>query len=64
MILTLGRLKSRKAIPALASIIRDDAQNHDTRWTAVESLGTIVRRRFIDSEDPIAAALTWVAKHY
>ena len=63
MIITLGSLKSRKAVPALAEIIRDAAQDHDTRWTAVESLGTIVRRRFTDKEDPIEAALDWLAKH-
>jgi len=63
MIITLGSLKSRKAIPALAAIIRDAAQDHDTRWTAVESLGTIVRRRFTDNEDPIEAALDWLTKH-
>ena len=62
IILTLGRLKSRKAIPALANVIQD-AADHDTRWTAVESLGTIVRRRFLDAEDPIAAAITWLKKH-
>lgn len=63
MIITLGSLKNRKAIPALAAIIRDGGQDHDTRWTAVESLGAIVRRRFIDKEDPIEAALDWIAKH-
>jgi len=63
MIIALGSLKSRKAIPALAEIIRDAAQDHDTRWTASESLGAIVRRRFIDKEDPIKAALDWIAKH-
>ncbi len=63
MIITLGSLKSRMAIPALAGIIRDVAQDHDTRWTAVESLGAIVRRRFTDKEDPIKAALDWLAKH-
>ena len=63
MIITLGSLKSRKAIPALAGIIRDEVENHDTRWTAVESLGAIVRRRFMDTEDPIKTALDWLAKH-
>ena len=63
MIITLGSLKSRKAIPALARIIRDEEENHDTRWTATESLGAIVRRRFMDTEDPIKTALDWLAKH-
>jgi HEAT repeat protein len=63
IVMTLGRLKSRKAIPALAVIIRDVAQDHDTRWTAAESLGTIVRRRFFAAEDPIEAAIAWLTKH-
>jgi hypothetical protein len=63
MIITLGSLKNRKAVPALAAIIRNAAQDHDTRWTAVESLGAIVRRRFTDRDDPIEAALDWLTKH-
>jgi hypothetical protein len=63
MIITLGTLKNRRAIPALARIIRDESDNHDTRWTATESLGAIVRRRFIDTADPIKSALEWLANH-
>ena len=63
MIITLGELKNRKAIPALAGVIRDEAQDRDTRWTAAESLGRIVRRRFADTGNPLEAALAWLAKH-
>ena len=34
----------------------------DTRWTAVESLGRIVRRHFLDKPDPVAAARAWIAE--
>jgi hypothetical protein len=63
LIAAIGRLKSGKAIPALATIIRDAAEDGDTRWTAVESLGTIVRRRFLDQKDPIETAIAWLANH-
>jgi len=63
MIGTLGQLKSRKAVPVLAGIIRDTSANFDTRWNAVESLGAIVRRRFHEQKDPIASAITWLDKH-
>ena len=63
LIAALGRLKARKAIPALAAIIRDSAEDGDTRWTAVESLGRIVRRRFLDQKEPLQAAIAWLEKH-
>jgi hypothetical protein len=56
----LGTLKNRKAIPALAALIRDNNTDADTRRTAVESLGRIVRRRFLRQDDPIQAALAWL----
>jgi hypothetical protein len=62
MIGTLGTLRSRAAIPALATIIRDAAINFDTRWTAMESLGEIVGHRFDKGADPIQAAITWLDK--
>lgn len=60
LICALGRLKSRKAIPALAAIVRDENADGDTRWTAVESLGQIVRERFLKHDDPVRAALDWL----
>ena len=59
-ILALGQLRSRKAIPALAAIIKDATADGDTRHTAVESLGRIVRRRFLNETDPVAAAMKWL----
>src|SRR5207302_5471569 len=45
IITALGRLSSRGAIPVLAGIVRNDSEDGDTRFTAVQSLGQIVRRR-------------------
>lgn len=61
LLIALGRLRSKKAIPALGAVIRDESTDDDTRWTAVESLGWIVRRRFQAEKDPVNAALTWLA---
>lgn len=46
IVLTLGALKNRAAIPALAGLIRSKDTDGDTRRCAVESLGKIVRKRF------------------
>jgi hypothetical protein len=63
LIEALGGLRSHRAIPALATIIRDEAADGDERWTAVESLGQIVRRRFLKQGRPIEAAIDWLKKH-
>jgi HEAT repeat protein len=61
LIQALGGLRNRAAIPALAALIEDEDADGDTRWTAVESLGRIVRRRFLDKPDPVAGARDWIA---
>jgi HEAT repeats len=61
LIQALGGLRNRAAIPALAALIEDEDADGDTRWTAVESLGRIVRRHFLDKPDPVAAARAWIA---
>ncbi len=63
LILALGAFKNRVAIPVLAGLIRNDAIDNDTRWTATESLGRIVRRRFLNQPQPVQAALTWLVKN-
>jgi hypothetical protein len=63
VILALGRLKNKKAIPSLAAIIRDASADGDTKWTAVESLGQIVRKRFLKQENPIQVATVWLDRH-
>ncbi len=39
LILALGQLRSRKAIPILREIICNTQEDGDTRWTAIEVLG-------------------------
>ena len=63
IVMALGSLKNRLAIPALARFIRDEAADGDTRHTAVESLGKIVRKRFLASSQPIKEAISWLKKH-
>lgn len=63
VVLALGRMRNRTAIPHLARIIRNELEDGDTRWTAVEGLGLIVRRRFLKQKDPLKAALAWLEAH-
>lgn len=63
LILGLGELRAREAVPALAAILRDLDGDGDTRDTAVGALGKIVRRRFAEQPDPIGAALEWLERH-
>jgi|ERR1051325_2169210 hypothetical protein len=62
LITALGRFKAKKAIPVLADIIRNETDG-DSRLNAVESLGLIVRKRFLKLEDPIRAAIEWLDSH-
>ena len=63
IIIALGRFRNRKAIPSLAAIIQASGTDSDTRYTAVESLGRIVRKRFMKQENPVEAAKAWIASH-
>ena len=63
LILALGAMKNRSAIPTLAKFIRDENTDEDTRWTAVESLGRIVHRQFLRQKEPIQVAIAWLDKH-
>ncbi|QIG43815.1 hypothetical protein G5V58_14480 [Nocardioides anomalus] len=60
IVLALGALGSRKAVPALAALVRDDGTDGDTMACAVESLGKVARRRFDRRPDPRAAARAWL----
>ena len=62
LIMALGGLRNRAALPALAKLIEDETTDGDTRWTAVEALGKIVRRRFLTQADPVQSALDWIDK--
>jgi hypothetical protein len=56
-------MRNKAAVPALAHIIRDESEDHDTRWTAVEALGRVVRRRFLKQGEPLQAAILWLDRH-
>ena len=63
IVVTLGALKNRAAIPALAALIRSDDTDGDTRRCAVESLGKIVRKQFGTRDDPESATIAWLDAH-
>jgi HEAT repeat protein len=63
LIIGLGQLRNKKAIPFLAMTIRDPDTDGDTRFTAIQSLGQIARRRFDRSAEPEAAAVEWLDAH-
>jgi hypothetical protein len=62
LISAVEQMKNKQAIPMLARLVRDANLNGDSRWAAVEALGTLARRRFEKQPDPIAAALEWLEK--
>jgi hypothetical protein len=64
IIQAVARMKSPAAIPALAALIQDESTDGDTRWMAVESLGRIVRKRFLAQPQPVSAALEWLRQHH
>jgi hypothetical protein len=55
-IVALGRTKAETAVPALATILRDDDADGDTRDAARVALGQIVGRRF----PSVDAAVAWL----
>src|SRR4051812_30213243 len=63
LIVALGELRNRKAIPALASIVKDVKADGDTRHLAACVLGRIVRKRFDKQADPIDAVIKWLDGH-
>jgi HEAT repeat protein len=63
LVIALGELRDRRAIPALSALLRSPDTDGDTRHTAAQSLGRLVRRRFDKSGDPVAAAIHWLDEH-
>lgn len=62
ILVALGAMKNKEAIPTLARIIRDDSIDGDTRHTATDSLGKIARKRFTSNDEPIGPAVEWLSK--
>jgi HEAT repeat protein len=65
VIIALGQMRSKLAIATLAKILRDPNANFDTRWTAGESLGRIVHRRFGKAGGSVLdEAIKWLDAHH
>jgi len=59
----LGAMRNPRAIPVLAELVGDSELDDDSLHGAIEALGKVVRIRFLKREDPLAAALEWIANH-
>jgi HEAT repeat protein len=62
-VIALGELGDRRAVPHLASLIRSEDADGDTRFTAALGLGRLVGRRFDRQDDALSAAIDWLDKH-
>lgn len=62
LVSALGRMKSPRAIPPLAAMLRSPKTDSDTRANVVDALGQLARRRFDREADPAGAALVWLEK--
>lgn len=60
LLLALGHMRSKDAIPVIARLIRSGSTDGDTRTMAVQALGKIARRRFDKRPDPLAAAVEYL----
>lgn len=63
LIEALGAMRSPRAIPMLAELVGDNELDDESRQSAISSLGKLARVRFLKREDPLAAALEWIAAH-
>jgi hypothetical protein len=60
MIQALGKLRYQPAVQAMARLILSDDIDRDIRLDAADSLGQIVKIPFSESDDPLAAAISWL----
>jgi HEAT repeat protein len=63
LVAALGAMKNKRAIPVLAALVKDSSIDADSQWVAIESLGKLVRVRFLTRPDPRAAAMEWIEAH-
>lgn len=61
MVMALGALKDKRALPVLAELLRDPLTDGDSESLVIEALGRVTRRRFDKKPDPRAAALDYLA---
>jgi hypothetical protein len=60
MIQALGKLRYQPAVQPMARLILSDNIDRDIRLDAADSLGRIVKIAFSESDDPLAAAISWL----
>lgn len=60
IIQALGKLGYQPAVQAMARLILSDKIDRDIRLDAADSLGQIVKIAFFESDDPLAAAISWL----
>jgi hypothetical protein len=60
MIQALGKLRYQPAVQAMARLILSHDVDHDIRLDAADSLGRIVKILFSESDDSLAAAISWL----
>ena len=61
LLVALGQLRSREAIPTIARFIMNPSEDADTRSTAVDSLGQIIKRKFDKrGADMVQDACAWL----
>lgn len=60
MVMALGALKDKRALPVLAELLRDPLTDGDSQSLVIEALGRVARRRFDKKPDPLDAALDYV----
>lgn len=61
LIEALGQFRLKSAIPILATYIRDENEDGDTRWGAAINLGRIVKKRFEkNDQNAVTMAIQWL----
>ena len=58
------RRRRQKAIPTAVRVLRDANAPLQVRQHAAETLGHVVRMRFHEDSDPVAAAEEWIRRHW
>jgi len=58
-LVALAQVRPPEAVPHLARLVRDESLDEDTRFTAAQSLGTIVGKRF-RGDRTLEDALAWL----
>jgi hypothetical protein len=57
----LGRARSEASLPLLARVLRDpNSSNGDVDWCAIEAIGEIAGRKFVEGPDAKQAAERWL----